>query len=490
MDGVVYQVVRHAAAHAVHADAILVGVGQLGEMVDVVVLGVVAGGRQRVAVAPGEVDAAHAQVVEVAAHDAVLRAPLDAHRQPGQVAEGAPGHQVRGAAAHLHPLASGDLEGKPPQHHVRRIRQSDQRLAQHRVTDLMALREGGAGRRPLGRSGAAPSPGLRLSHSPALPNGRPEVQRPRLAIHEPLAGGIQFRQGVLGVVARALAVAVAMVRRRQRDRLARGIDRFDALALIGPVPEPVAVEQDLLLAHPALGPVAVVGQAADFVAGDAVDAVGSAPDHVGHVRPPGVGPAGQSHALAVEEELRPAGGAPEALGPLGAGLRHAALRQAGQQHAAARRRVQPLQHLGVGDGRERLRREHHPAQEARLPRLGRAVEDGRVRGARVLLFQGERLRARPDAGADPDGHPAGGKGAGLLALADLIAGALQRGEGTQALRLVGRGLGARQGIAAIGGHIKADRRRGACRTAGEKQNAESSYDQADDLHICSPVPDP
>jgi hypothetical protein len=57
---------------------------------------------------------------------------------------------------------------------------------------------------------------------------------------------IEFTQQVVGVEPLADAIAVVVIGWFHGDDTRLGIDRFDSLSLIGPIPEPVAV-------HPRIG---------------------------------------------------------------------------------------------------------------------------------------------------------------------------------------------------------------------------------------------
>ena len=74
----------------------------------------------------------------------------------------------------------------------------------------------------------------------------PEVEHTCLAVDVELTRAIEFTQQVVGVEPLADAIAVVVIGWFHGDDTRLGIDRFDWLSLIGPIPEPVAV-------HPRIG---------------------------------------------------------------------------------------------------------------------------------------------------------------------------------------------------------------------------------------------
>ena len=82
---------------------------------------------------------------------------------------------------------------------------------------------------------------------------RPEIENARRAVQIPLARRVQFGQQVEGIVPLALPIAVVVIGRHERDDVPGRVDRLDLLALVGPVPKPVAVQPDVLFPVQRLG---------------------------------------------------------------------------------------------------------------------------------------------------------------------------------------------------------------------------------------------
>ena len=108
---VVDQVVRDSLAYSVHQHARPVSALQARIVEDVVVVGVVAGSRQRPAVAAVQGDPALGGIVDVAAHHAV-GAPAHGHAAAARVADGAADDLAAGAARHRHRGAACGFQGQ------------------------------------------------------------------------------------------------------------------------------------------------------------------------------------------------------------------------------------------------------------------------------------------------------------------------------------------------------------------------------------------
>ena len=141
----------------------------LREPPDVVVHGLVAGRRERLAVAAFQHQAARAGVVDVAALDAMARAARDANAQLASVADFAGLDPVAAAAGHLDAVAQGRFHDEPAQRHMRGV--------------LAA--------RPAARSTSTVRCGHRSSSG-----GRPEIEPAGSAVQVELARLIQLLQQV------------------------------------------------------------------------------------------------------------------------------------------------------------------------------------------------------------------------------------------------------------------------------------------------------
>ena len=290
----------------------------------------------------------------------------------------------------------------------------------------------------------------------AIGRGRPEVEDARLPVQVPFARLVEFGQQVVGVVPLALAEAEGVLRLGlERDDPLLRVDRLDLQPLVGPVPEPVAVEHDVLGAAPALGPVAVVGEDPLPAALGAADVHRRRAEQVDDLDEALVRPAGQGHGLVLEEQFEPR----LRLAPGRTGLHLAQVRDAlglevGLQHVAARRFVQSCQHRRIGD---RLPARHDlAADQTDFGSLARPVDDRRLLGPRVLLDEFQRPGQLVDAAGQFHRDAALGQRTGLLELADCVAGPLERGERTVAARVVRRRQTARPSIVAVGGDEQRD----------------------------------
>jgi len=279
---------------------------------------------------------------------------------------------------------------------------------------------------------------------------RPEIEDSRLAVQVPLAGAIDLGQQVEGVEPLAVAVSVVVVRLGQRDGALVGIDGGDLLALVGPVPEPIAVQPHVLFCGPAARPVAVVAEEPFRAPLGPAHVAGRGAEDLDDLDEALVGPAGDGHGLVLEEQL-------DAARPRLAVVGDALPFQVGLEHLAPGGRVEALKHGGVGD---RAQSGHALAADHARRRAGLAlVHDGRLVGARILRAQLEGLSPLVHARRDRDRDPALGQCAGLLALADLFAGALERGQGAVGLGRVRLGQRARPGVVAGRRDVKRQRAR-------------------------------
>ncbi len=226
---------------------------------------------------PCRADAAAARAVDFAAEDAVVLSPCDLDGHVPQISH----HTFRDlripAVIHHDRSPAGGLEDHPLKRDVLDPAESHEPV-RHRDdrTFLIDRRRG------------------------------PEVENAALAIQIPLARRVEFRQDIQPVEPLADAVAVVVIRRRHGDDSLLRVDRLDLLPLIGPVPEPVAMNPGVVLLEPAARPVPFVHELAGLAALGApdVDRVGF--DQANDVDEPLIGPAGQGHGLVVEEQFQTA----------------------------------------------------------------------------------------------------------------------------------------------------------------------------------------
>ena len=148
---IVDQVVRGPVADAVQGDSHALFVKH-ADVMDVVVVRVILGGRQRLAVAAGNRDAVAAGFVDIAARDAVVGAAVDGHSRTIVVADvadgtagdsavaGVPQHNRRAFATFERQAAEGDVRGFRAQFEDRPHR----RNVNHRELRLTPIRTIGA----------------------------------------------------------------------------------------------------------------------------------------------------------------------------------------------------------------------------------------------------------------------------------------------------------------------------------------------------------
>jgi len=175
----------------------------------------------------------------------------------------------------------------------------------------------------------------------------------------------------------------------ERDDAILRVDRRDLQPLVGPIPEPITLEHDVLRTAPALGPVAIVGENAFTAAFRAAHVNRRWTEHVDDLDKAFVRPACQGHGPVLEEEFQ----SRFRLAPSRTGLHLAQVRNAlglevRLQHVAAGRFVQSCQHRRIGD---RLPTRHHAtADQTHFGALACPVDNRRVLGPRILLNQFQR----------------------------------------------------------------------------------------------------
>jgi hypothetical protein len=387
-------------------------------VVDVVVLGGEARGGERRAVAAGEADAAVAGAGDLAVGDAALLA-AHAHGPGADVPQRAVLDAVAKGVLDADGGAAGGLEGEALKGHVLRALEREERVKD-------------------GDDGLAILDRLRIGI------GGPEVDGAGLTVEVPLAGAVDLAQQVEAVEPPALAVAVVVVRLRERHALRRRINGRDALPLLGPVVQPVAQRPRLLLILPACKAVVRTG------------VVGNVPLHarlgagpvdlrravdIGDGDEALVGVARDGHRPVAEEEFQPrAARKPEPAADR-AEVGDAQRPEVGPHDVPPRRGIEAVQHGGI------IHRS--PTSDALTPgdadfRARRsAIDDGRRRRARILLRQRERARELVHTGVERDGDAPGGQRPGLPDCADLVPRAFERGERTRRAPITGIVAGGR-----------------------------------------------
>ena len=211
---------RGPVADAEHRNRLLVDRVPSRRVMDVVVVGVMAGRREGLAIAGFEVDAALASLVNVAPDDAVPLAAVDLDRPIAHVTDCA-GHDARHRA--------------PP----------DQKGVCRVGLDRQAAK--GDVRTSLSRAMS------RTTLTRTLPEAsgarRPEVENRRIAVQVPFARAIQFRQKILGIEPLAAPHREGSARfGPEADRAHLGVDAGEWNTQVGPIPDPKAVEPDLSFA--------------------------------------------------------------------------------------------------------------------------------------------------------------------------------------------------------------------------------------------------
>ena len=194
---IVDQVVGGAIAHAFEPDA-HAGLFDHAGVVDIVVVGVVAGGRQGAAIAAAEHDGGAAHFVDVVAHYADALSAADRDGVAAGVMDRVAGDQAIAGIADGHGRSLATLKIEPADRHVRRARPDGDERAEGRGTNDAAFW--------LGR--------------------RPKIERFALAVQVPFARRVEFFEQVADVVAIARADGVRGVA-GQRDFPLLAIDRGD-----------------------------------------------------------------------------------------------------------------------------------------------------------------------------------------------------------------------------------------------------------------------
>ncbi len=389
--------VRDAVADAIELHRRAVGLLDAGKVVNVAVLDVVPGRRQRGTVAARQADAGRRHLVDVAAPDPIARAALDIDGRASDVADRAPGDLVVAAACDHDGAGARALEDDAAHADVLRGIQHEHRLPQFGE-------EGVGGHR--------------------VPGRRPEVEHGSGAVQIPLARLIQLLQHVQGVEALARLVAIAVVGRFRPDLPLGQVQLLDAVVLVAPVVDPVAMHPDIAAVPPALGPVASVGETAivDILL-VFVSFLARLWDRSDLQPLAGIGVTGQGHVLAVADELRT--GLAAAAGDT-AEVRHAGGLKVCLEDLAARRGVEAFQQRRIAD--------QHPvgepltAAETDLFLAAGPVGDRGGGGPGVGRRELQGLPHFVQAAAHADHHAARGQRPGSLALADLVARPQQRRE--------------------------------------------------------------
>ena len=224
---------------------------------------------------------------------------------------------------------------------------------------------------------------------------RIEIEGAGHPIEIPLSGHVDLREKIDGVIGAVLAIAVAVIGRRQGDLPLVRVDRSDLFMRVGPTEVPIAVQPRVAVVLPTPGAIAFVGESAGLAAASTVQVVAVLGRDVDHADIPLVRPSRKCHRPAVEEQLHGRMGleAPPAAEPSQAKrleLTDAVLLDVDLHHMAARLLGQPRQDGRVADGLESL--EPHPAGESGRLALAGTVDDRSGFGARVARAEFERLR--------------------------------------------------------------------------------------------------
>ena len=416
---VVDQVVRHPHRDALDADRRLIGAAVPGGVVvDVTVLHHVPGRLKRGQVAPGDYDAGVAQVGEVAADKGMPLPLADFDALAAHVANGAAGQQRVLAALDGDAMLPARFDGQPPQDDMRGVIHCYDGRLEHRGDYL----------------------------APFQRRRRPEIQEAGGAVQVPLAGAVQLAQQVNPLVGRPFDHVGMLpwppefnphplfVRFHAKDSAVRGE--------VGVLE--VAKEPRIGLVRPGvLARVRVVDQIGVLDHGAAIDVLRRLVARLDQRKPFAhlwriVRPAGQGHVNAVEEELQMrrrvhVDQRPKVVYAPGGKLAEvgdAAGAQVHLQHMRARSLGDTLRRRAVDQGPKA--RQGLATSQDRPGARRRAVDDRR-RG-RSGILGGERktlLQPGIHAAFEHDGDAAGGKRLVLAALAQGIAGALQRAEGSR-----------------------------------------------------------
>ena len=282
LDGVVRaivnEVVRHAVSHAVDADCRTIGSMNPAELVEVIIIRVMAGGGQGFAFPTAERHAPFACLVNVTADHAILAAAGDGDTPTARISHHATGEAILRAACHHHRRAARRFQSHPLESKPRGFSQRE-KSGQHREN------------------------GFSLGQI----IGRPEINEASCPVQIPFAGRIQFGQQVERVKALARPITIAVIRLVQLDDVGL-VDRLHFLERIGPIPEPITVQPNLRFLAPAAGLIARVRELADLIALDAVAGKRLAATHVRNLHKTAVRPARQGHRLLLKKQLRPLAG--------------------------------------------------------------------------------------------------------------------------------------------------------------------------------------
>jgi len=256
-----------------------------------------------------------------------------------------------------------------------------------------------------------------------------------------------------------------------------GVNRRDFLALIGPVPEPVAVQPHVLFILPALGPVALVGKDAFPAALGAADVHRSRSLHLHDLDKTLVGPAGDPHGPALEKQFQAAPGRAAEIG-------HFLRTQVRLQHVAASARVQTLQQHRIGHRREA--RDAFAADQPDRVTWPSAVLDRRLRRPGIVGRQLQRAVSFVDAAAQLDHHAPGRQRSGLFQTPNGIAGAFEGRQGSVRFRRFRFQQFAGPRIVAVWGNKKRCRLRRCGRDTNQIRPRESQQYETKAHHLWSP----
>ena len=275
--GVVDKVVRRPVADAAQRDGGCVHAVPSSVVMDMVILGDVSAGGERRTLSSSQADTASTGPVDITGYDGAIVAVANLHGVAAGISQHAPGDFRLCAVIHYDGCSATRLEDNPFYRNMR---------------DLGKVHE-------------------RIQHGNDRPaflhrRWRPEIKSTRFAIQVPLAGRIELGQDIHPVEPLADAVSVMMVGWDNGDDTLVGIDGFDLLPLIGPIPEPVAVDPHVIFLGPAFRPVALVHELARLTALRPSHVHGAGLDEINDFDKSLVRPPCQRHGLILEEQLQAA----------------------------------------------------------------------------------------------------------------------------------------------------------------------------------------
>ncbi len=365
MRRVVDEIMRDGDAAARRIHARLVRARPAREMVQMAILDAVSGGRERPAVAPGNIHRRIARVADFARQHGMAQPARDDHATVAHVAHRAGAdHDIRAVFNHDAAPAPA-LEQQATELHMRHTLRTDQRRGQDRHQRL----------------------------SKGRPIRRPVIELPCGAVDIVFARLVQLLQHVEEIEALARPDAILRIRRGGHHFSVGRVEAGDTVVGVGPVPAPVAVHPEVIHRLPALRAGRMEHEARGGIAEGFIPVV--TPDRhdpLHHRVASGVRPLRQGHGPAGIEKLR----------VCGRDRTHKpARRQSGRISHAGRLEVShphiQLSFFGKPGkdcriGHRRKRPDDAAAEQARTARFCRAVNHGGFRRAAILRAQLKGIR--------------------------------------------------------------------------------------------------